>query len=100
MLSVITVVYVLCGLCNPRMLSLAISLSGYSLIYIYWCYYLRNSLELTLASSVCALADYALCQMSLAGWFTMVHPSGGTRVEMLGQERIAVARGGRVVYID
>ena len=38
--------------------------------------------------------------MSLAGWFTTVHPSGGTRVEMLEQERIAVARGGRMVYID
>ena len=30
----------------------------------------------------------------------MVHPSGGTRFEMLEQERIAVARGGRMVYID
>ena len=30
----------------------------------------------------------------------MVHPSGGTRVEVRELERIAVARGGRVVYID
>ncbi|XP_057451557.1 uncharacterized protein LOC130743356 [Lotus japonicus] len=31
-------------------------------------------------------ADYTHCQMSMADWFTMVHPSGGTRFEMLDQD--------------
>ena len=35
---------------------------------------------------MCALADYAHCQMSMTDWFTMVHPSGGTRFEMLDQD--------------
>nr|AFK37948.1 unknown [Lotus japonicus] len=39
-------------------------------------------------------------KMSLADWFTTVHPSGETRVGMLEQEPIAIASGGRMVYID
>lgn len=35
---------------------------------------------------MCVLADYAHCQMSLADWFTMVHPSGGIRYEMIDQD--------------
>ena len=66
MLIVIIVLYIQYELYNPRMLSLTYKPKWLLLIFTYWIYYLHNSLELTLASSVCALADYALCQMSMA----------------------------------
>ena len=66
MLIVIIVFYIHCEMYNPSMLSLTYKSKWLLLIFTYWFYYLHNSLELTLVSSVCALADYALCQMSLA----------------------------------
>ena len=55
LLAVIAFMY--CGTCNPRNDISSYKPKWLSITCTYWVYYLHSSLELTLASSVCALAD-------------------------------------------